>query len=62
LADHEDAEWTRDMIGDNIVHYSMILGGHMSFMVGKDMSYFTRDVMNLLKKYQPLPQASDFLQ
>lgn len=54
LADKEDAEWTRDTLGDNMIHYQMIDGGHMTFLIGKDMSYFTEDVMMLLQEYQPL--------
>ena len=47
-ADLTDARWTRDMIGDSIVHYEEIDAGHLSFLVGKDMTYFTEDVMGLL--------------
>lgn len=57
LATPTDAEWTRDQIGDAVIHYSLIEGGHLSFMVGKDMSYFTTDVMNLLAEYNPLPSV-----
>jgi len=48
LADCTDAEWIRDEIGRNVVHYSEIEAGHLSFLVGKDMSYFTDTVMPLL--------------
>lgn len=48
LADTTDAEWTRDQIGDNIVHYEEIHAGHLTFLVGKDMSYFNT-VMDLLQ-------------
>lgn len=60
LADPTDAEWTRDTIAqDNvgeIIHYSTIKGGHLSFMIAKDMTYWTTDVMAILAKYQPLPE------
>lgn len=64
LADVEDAQWVRDTIGDAVVHYQEIEGGHISFMIGKDMSYFTNDVMGLLQQYHPLPQVESavFLQ
>ena len=48
LADLTDSRWTRDTIGDNIVYYEEINAGHMTFLVGKDMSYWTEDVMHLL--------------
>ena len=54
LADWRDAEWTRDEIGDAVVHFQLIEGGHISFLVGHDMSYFTQDVMNLLAEYHPV--------
>ena len=56
LADTTDAEWTRDQIGDNIVYYEEIHAGHLTFMVGKDMSYFDT-VMELLEQYHPLPSS-----
>lgn len=50
LADPTDAEWARDTIGSPVVHYQMINGGHLTFMIGKDMSWFN-DVMDVVKKY-----------
>ena len=47
LGDPEDARETRDLIG-SIVHYEEIEAGHMSFLAGKDMSYFER-VLELLE-------------
>jgi surfactin synthase thioesterase subunit len=49
LGDPKDARETRDQIG-SIVHYEEIEGGHMSFLAGKDMSYFER-VLDLLSTY-----------
>jgi len=46
LADAVDAEWTREQIGDAVFHYQLIEGGHLSFMVGKDMSWFSDTVMS----------------
>ena len=57
LADWRDAEWTRDSIGDAVVHYELIEGGHISFLVGQDMSYFTDGVMGLLAEHHPLTVA-----
>ena len=61
LADVEDAQWIRSQLGDGVVHYQEIVGGHISFMIGKDMSYFTEDVIGLLSQYHPIPQQT-FLQ
>ena len=58
LADLTDSRWTRDRIGDNIVHYEEIEAGHLTFLVGKDMTYFSEGVMDLLAQYHPLPTAS----
>ena len=38
----------------SVIEYKKIEGGHETFMVGKDMSFFTHDVMNKLKEYHPL--------
>jgi len=57
LADLTDSRWTRDQIGDNIVHYEEIDAGHLTFMVGKDMTYFSVGVMGLLAQYHPVPGA-----
>ena len=59
LADITDSRWTRDQIGDNIVHYEEVEAGHLTFLVGKDMTYFTTGVMDLLKQYHPLPSSID---
>ena len=55
LADLTDSRWIRDTIGKQVVHYEEINAGHLTFMIGKDMSYFTKSVMDLLKQYHPLP-------
>ena len=54
LADKKDAEWTRDQIGDQVIHYQEIDGGHMTFIVAEDMSWWTETAMDLIREYQPL--------
>lgn len=54
LADKTDAEWARDEIGSPVVHYQEIDGGHLTFIVGKNMTWFSEDVMGLIEQYQPL--------
>ena len=44
-----------NQIGDAVVFYKEIDGGHTSFLVGNDMSYFKEDVIDLLAEYHPLP-------
>ena len=57
LAYKTDSEWTRNQIG-SVVHYEEIHAGHLSFLIGKDMSYFSGSVMNLLQEYHPVPLAT----
>lgn len=54
IADPMDAQWTADTIGSAVFHYQYIEGGHLTFMIGKDMTYYTQDVMGLLNQYNPL--------
>jgi len=60
LADPTDAMWAYKQIGSPVVHYQEINGGHLTFVIGKDMSWFSDDVMPLIKKYQPL--TTEYLQ
>lgn len=51
------ADDSRDIVklfGESIVDIREIDGGHIAFMVGKDMSYFKENVMNVIKKYNPI--------
>mmetsp|Transcript_43017 Transcript_43017/g.30996 ORF Transcript_43017/g.30996 Transcript_43017/m.30996 type:complete len:171 (+) Transcript_43017:691-1203(+) len=48
LATPEDARWTRDQIGDAVVHYQEQIGGHISFTIGKDMTYFSETAMDII--------------
>ena len=58
LADLTDSRWIKDTLSsDVLVHYSEVAAGHLTFMVGKDMTYWTEDAMNLLKQYHPLPKT-----
>ena len=58
LGDVIDARWTRDMLHANVIRYQELEADHMTFLVGKDMSYWTHDVMGLLHHYHPLPHAT----
>ena len=39
--------------GKNLVEYTVFEGGHSTFLFGKDATYFSKDVMNLVRKYSP---------
>jgi hypothetical protein len=32
----------------------VIDGGHSTFLIGKDMSFFSQNAMEFIKKYQPI--------
>ena len=62
IADQTDAHWLRDSLKpETLVHYEDVEAGHLTFLVGKDMTYFQEGVMNLLSQYHPLP-STEFLQ
>ena len=49
----EDPRWAKNHIGDNMVYYEEIEANHFSFMLGKDMTYMTETVIDLLQEYHP---------
>jgi hypothetical protein len=51
LADPLDNEWAHSQIGNAVVFYHEYNLSHLSFMVAKDMSFFTVDAMYLINKY-----------
>mmetsp|Transcript_15426 Transcript_15426/g.26089 ORF Transcript_15426/g.26089 Transcript_15426/m.26089 type:complete len:108 (+) Transcript_15426:1104-1427(+) len=54
LADSIDVAWTRDQIDKdrkNVVFYKEYLLGHMSFLIARDMSFFTEDVVAVVNHY-----------
>ena len=52
LADLIDVHWIRDQVCHVVHHYQEINGGHHSFLIGKDMSYF-KMVLHLLEQHHP---------
>lgn len=44
----------KDVLGETLVDYHEISGGHLIFFVGKDQSYFTDRILPLVQKYNPL--------
>jgi hypothetical protein len=61
LADPIDNEWADSMMQKAVVFYHEYHLGHLSFMVAKDMSFFTVDAMALIKNYSP-KRSTQFLQ
>jgi len=59
LADCTDAKLAVATIGADVFHYEEVPAGHLTFLIGKDMTYFTDGVMGLLAEYQPLPTTQD---
>mmetsp|Transcript_4994 Transcript_4994/g.3621 ORF Transcript_4994/g.3621 Transcript_4994/m.3621 type:complete len:240 (+) Transcript_4994:558-1277(+) len=53
LATTIDNEWAYSQMTDAVIFYNEYNLGHLSFMVAKDMSYFTVDALYLLKTYSP---------
>ena len=51
LGDVTDCRWAKNQIkSEYMKHYEESPGGHATFMVGKDMSYFAR-VLDLVKQF-----------
>ena len=50
----EDAKHAYESIKPAVVDYMEINGGHLTFMTGKDMTYFKVNILGQIKKYNPL--------
>jgi hypothetical protein len=51
LADAIDNEWAYSQMSKAVFFYHEYNLGHLSFMVAKDMSYFTVDAMAIINRY-----------
>ena len=52
MVDPLDVEWLRDQIKENVIEYKMINDvGHVGFIANKDMTYFRKEVVPIIKKY-----------
>lgn len=54
IVTQEDSRWARDILGEAVVDFQEIPGGHLSFFVSRDQTYFQVNALNLIKKYNPL--------
>jgi hypothetical protein len=61
LADDIDNQWAHGQMKGDVKFYKEYDLGHLSFMVAKDMSYFTHDVMDVLKQHHTLLTPELFL-
>lgn len=48
LADPTDNQWAHSQMGSAVIFYHEYTLSHLSFMVARDMSFFTVDAMYLL--------------
>ncbi|TNV78929.1 hypothetical protein FGO68_gene5820 [Halteria grandinella] len=52
LGDPEDCRWLHNKISKTVTYYKEYpFLGHMTFAIGKDMSFFQVDAINLIKQY-----------
>lgn len=53
LANPVDVQWLKDQISEHIVYAQEYKFDHFSFVIAKDMSYFTNDVVNVIQQFNP---------
>lgn len=51
LGDLNDCRQTKSEMGSALIHYQEMAGGHDTFLIGKDMSYF-ETVKQLIQSHQ----------
>jgi hypothetical protein len=59
LADTTDNQWAYGQMKNAVKFYKEYDMGHLTFMIAKDMSYLTTDVMNILRQYHPANDVAD---
>ena len=53
LTEEADIQWLFGELGDSLVYEQQIYAGHIGFLVGEDMSWFSGAAMEQIKKYHP---------
>lgn len=48
LATPEDVAWLSEQLGDRVVFQKQYHKDHFTFILGKDMSFFSEEVVDLL--------------
>ena len=52
LATSEDINWLKDELGENVIYHKIFENmGHLSFMIGKDFSWFDEPLNIILDKF-----------
>ena len=54
LSTPADVAWLSEQLGDKVVFQKQIHGDHFTFAIGKDMTFFSQDVVAQIQKYNPL--------
>jgi lysosomal acid lipase/cholesteryl ester hydrolase len=57
LGDPEDNEWLRDQLGESVVEYFTYDYGHITFFIGKDVSYIN-DLVFTLNQFNDKEQST----
>ena len=58
MATPTDVAWISEQLGDKVVFQKQYLMDHFTFALGKDMSFFSVDAVNLLNEYNVLPETN----
>jgi hypothetical protein len=53
LADPVDVAWIKDQISEHVVFAKEYHLDHFSFVIAKDMSYFTQDAVSVIQQFNP---------
>lgn len=53
LADPVDVAWIKEQLGEHVVFAKEYHLDHFSFVIAKDMSYFTEDAVSVIQQYNP---------
>ena len=58
LATPADVAWLSEQLGDKVVFQKEYHMNHFSFVLAKDMSFFTVDTVAQLQKFNPTKKAN----
>ena len=54
-----DVDYLIERLGDNVVYHKVIEGDHWTFSMAQDMSWFSEDVVKVLRTYNPTSTTSE---
>ena len=61
LATPEEVTWLSAQLGDNVVFQKQYHMDHFTFILGKDMKFFSEDAVAQLHKFNPVTNFESFL-